>query len=202
MKGGAVATHITHHEMAFFRRPPPRPVCLRLLVVLSAAHLRQFPPDVWLVLFVGVGVALILALLQAHWLIWLLPLLMAGARVGMVAWRWGRKMSHDVRLLRHGRLVPAYVLRARASLDVQGRKNGVLLDCLILAAEQRVSLGSTWLPHDSSLGRAKPTAQVQQAVCLSSSPGTWYLLEPIARGAVLHAGSMSRSGVQLEPDHP
>jgi hypothetical protein len=204
LKDGVVATRITSDEVAFFRQSPPRSICPRLLVVLSGAHLRRFPPDVWLALFVGGGAALILLLLQAHWLIWLLPLVVAGARVGVVVWNMGRKVYQDIRLLRHGRLVPACVLRARASLDVQGRKNGILLDCLILAAEQRVSLGSTWLPRDSSLGNAKSAGQVQQAVCLTKSPGTWYLLEPldpIERGAVLHSGSTNRSGVQLEPDH-
>ena len=124
----------------------------------------------------GVMAALALVLLHAPlWLSWLVALLMA-VRLGSIVWDLLNDAWEDMRLLRHGMIVQARVLRVRQCRITSGDLCGAYLDCALPISPHRTSVGSVWFADAEEAIHLAQGGRVQ-ALCLPRAPGTWRLLE-------------------------
>src|SRR4029078_946528 len=96
-------------------------------------------------LIIGIVAQAALIGLQTSKLLWFVPLLVILGRLGLGAYRIGRRVWDDLMLLRKGLMLRAHVLRLRPYRSAAGQLDGALLDCAIAVAPRRTYLGSIWL---------------------------------------------------------
>lgn len=171
-------TSIQRIDIPSLKHLPPRPLPPWLIADLVGDQLAQRPLRDYIdpLLICGILAAVALALLPAPiWLSWLLALLM-GIRLGMIVWELLERSLVDFRLLRHGLLMRAHVLRIRLARRGPGFIDGAYLDCVVPIAKGRTSVGSVWLSDVQEAERLALQGRVQ-VLCLPRAPGTWRLLE-------------------------
>jgi hypothetical protein len=151
-------------------------VVLNLLgdTIFERPALAFFDP----LLLVGLISLIGMIAVRAERTLWLAPLLLVLVRIGVGAYRVGRRTWDDMLLLRKGLKLRAHVLRMRPHRNTLGEINGALLDCAIVAAPRRTYVGSVWVADGLEAARLAKRGRVE-VICLPRAPGTWRLIEDI-----------------------
>lgn len=172
---------------------PPRPLSASLIADLVGDQLAERPLSAYIdpLLLCGIVAAIALVLLRAPvWLSWLLVFVL-GIRLVLTIWALLGRSLIDLRLLRHGMVVRAHILRVRAARTLSGNINGAYIDCVMPISRGRTSVGSAWLPDISEAERLAAQGRVE-VICLPRWPGTWRLLE----------GKVSEASYDLSDNRP
>lgn len=179
-------------ERDLLQGEPPRRLPLLFVPNLLGEYLLERPLISYFdpLLLGGLVAALALALLQVGPLLWLLLGAILAVRLGIAAWRIGRRVAEDRALLRYGIVIYAHILEMRPSRDSAGQIDGAYLDCAIPVGRRRTSVGSVWMPDAAEAARLGRLGRVL-VICLPRAPGAWRLLEyksSALRYEPLHAG--------------
>jgi hypothetical protein len=164
----------------YLEQAPPRPIRPVVVLNLLGDHFFARPVLAFLDPLLLIGLVTLLGLigLRANRILWLAPLLLILARLGLGAYRVWRRTWDDLLLLRKGLKLRAHILRMRRHRNTLGEIDGALLDCAIVVAPRRTYVGSIWIADGLEAVRLANQGRVE-VICLPRTPGTWRIIEDV-----------------------
>jgi hypothetical protein len=164
----------------YLEQSPPRPLPPVVALNLFGDYIFERPATTFLDPLFLVSVVTLIGMigLNVSRIFWFVPLLIIMMRLGLGAYRAGRRTWDDLLLLRKGLRLRAHVLRMRPHRNVLGEIDGALLDCAIVVAPRRTYVGSIWVADGIEAARLARQGRVE-VICLPRTPGTWRLIEEI-----------------------
>jgi hypothetical protein len=167
-------------DPGYLEQAPPRPLPPAIVLNLLGDHIFERPSGAFLdpLLITGIAALIALIALETNKLLWLVPLLVVLGRIGLGAYRIGRRVWDDLMLLRKGLMLRAHVLRMRPYRNTTGQLDGALLDCAMAVAPRRTYVGSIWLADGIEAARLARQGRVE-VICLPRTPGTWRIIEQV-----------------------
>lgn len=174
-----MAFDIQKQNRALLATEPPRSIPLRVLLDMVRSHpdTQPFSTAFDPMLIAGLIAGLSLACLRIPPLVLALPFGLAFSRLGWHILRVEEHTRKQYALLKYGKVAHATVIGIRPAHHPQHNgRDGVYLDCLVVAEQRRLAAGSVWFATYDEAERLMEQGHVQ-VLCLTHSPGTWYLLE-------------------------
>lgn len=169
-----------HVDASYLQQATPRPLTLDVLLNICGSRLLERPLQTFLhpLFVVSIAALLVLVALRLPRIYLVLPLVLVTGMLVLAGYRVARQAWADLRLLRHGLLLRAHIMKLRPNRTLAGEIEGALLDCAIAVAPRRTYIGSVWIADGNEALRLSRLGRLQ-VICLPRTPGTWRVVDPI-----------------------
>lgn len=169
-----------HVDESFLQQATPRPISGQLLANMLFTHVLERPSRTILHPFFIISIAALvgIAVLRLPTGALAAPLAVIVGMILLEGFRAGRRVWDDLRLLRHGLVLRAFIRKLRPKHTLAGEIDGAVLDCAIVVAPRRTYIGSIWIADGNEALRLQQQGRIT-VLCLPHAPGTWRVVEPI-----------------------